>query len=187
MKNTIIDYDKESNSWQAVTHFAERNTTARSESSYDSFALGTHDWIIDNDNLDCSLKGDSYQRTLKLSGCYEGDFTCSDGECVNMEHRCDQIVHCRDKSDEKNCSLLVIEDSYNKEIPPIKIDNNKKLTPVEVKVSISFKSVLDISESSHTIDLKLGIKLEWFDNRVLYHNLKRDRALNILSNSEVRR
>ena len=65
---------------------------------------------------------------------------------------------------------MVLEDSYNKEIPPILIDEQNELVPVQVKVSTSIKSVLDISESSHTIDLKLGIKLEWFENRAKYHN-----------------
>lgn len=103
----------------------------------------------------------------------------------SLDHRCDQIVHCDDKSDEGGCSLLVLEDSYNKEIPPILIDEQNKLVPVQVKVSTSFKSVLDISESSHTIDLKLGIKLEWYEGRAKYHNLKRDTSSNVLSNSEV--
>ena len=103
----------------------------------------------------------------------------------SLDHRCDQIVHCDDKSDEGGCSLVVLEDSYNKEIPPILIDEQNELVPVQVKVSTSIKSVLDISESSHTIDLKLGIKLEWFENRAKYHNLKRDSSLNVLSNAEV--
>ena len=46
-------------------------------------------------------------------------------------------------------------------------------------------NVLAISEFSHTIDLKLGITLEWYENRVLYHNLKSEEALNVLSDSEV--
>ena len=32
-----------------------------------------------------------------------------------MEQRCDQIVDCRDKSDEDNCKLIVFEDNYNRE------------------------------------------------------------------------
>ena len=103
-----------------------------------------------------------------------------------MEQRCDQIVHCRDKSDENMCSLLVFEKSYNKKVPPFTLDKtNNSLTPVMVKVSTSLRNVLEIAEFSHTIDLKFGITLEWFENRVLYHNLKTSVALNVLSDTEV--
>ncbi len=47
------------------------------------------------------------------------------------------------------------------------------------------QNVLEISESTHTIDLKLEISLKWYDNRVLFYNLKSEDALNVLSNSEV--
>ena len=103
-----------------------------------------------------------------------------------MVERCDQIVHCRDKSDENNCSLIVFEDSYNKKVPPFTIGKeDSSLTPVEVRVSTSLRNVLEISEFSHTISLKFEITLEWYDNRVLYHNLKSKEALNVLSDSEV--
>ena len=108
--------------------------------------------------------------------------------CVfSMNERCDQIIQCQDKSDEDNCSLLVFEESYNKLVPPISFNpKDKSVIPVSVKVSTSLRNVLEISESTHTIDLKLGISLEWYDNRVLFYNLKSEDALNVLSNSEVR-
>ena len=55
---------------------------------------------------------------MKLSGCAENEFTCNDGQCIDVNYRCDQIIDCRDKSDEKECRLLVLEDGYNKMIPP---------------------------------------------------------------------
>ena len=105
----------------------------------------------------------------------------------SMTERCDQIIQCQDKSDEDKCSLLVFEESYNKLVPPIKSFNptDNSIIPVSVKVSTSLRNVLEISESTHTIDLKLGISLEWYDNRVLFYNLKGEDALNVLSNSEV--
>ena len=104
-----------------------------------------------------------------------------------MEERCDQIMDCEDKSDEDNCKLIVFEDNYNNKVPPFTVDpGDKSLVPVKVKVSTSLMNVLAISEFSHTIDLKLGITLEWYENRVLYHNLKTEEALNVLSETEVR-
>ena len=106
-----------------------------------------------------------------------------------MEERCDQIIHCKDNSDEKNCYLLVFkeEESYNKKVPPFTITTkDKSVDPVKVNVSTSLMNVLAISEFSHTIDLKLGITLKWYDNRVHYHNLKLKEALNVLSDTEVK-
>ena len=103
-----------------------------------------------------------------------------------MKERCDQIVHCRDKSDENQCALLVFEESYKKKVPPIDINTvNNSIIPVIVSISTSLLNVLEISEFTHTIDLKLSISLEWYENRVQYHNLKIEEALNVLSDSEV--
>ena len=106
---------------------------------------------------------------------------------LSMQKRCDQVIHCKDNSDEKNCYLLVFkeEESYNKKVPPFSLDPDDSIIPVEVIVSTQLENVLEISEFSHTIDLKLGITLKWFENRLLYHNLKTKEALNILSDSEV--
>ena len=103
-----------------------------------------------------------------------------------MEERCDQIRNCRDKSDENNCKLIVFEENYNAKVPPFTItEQNNALIPAKIRVSTQLKNVLAISEFSHTIDLKIGITLRWYENRVLYHNLKSVEALNVLTDSEV--
>ena len=103
-----------------------------------------------------------------------------------MNERCDQIIQCQDKSDEYDCSLLVFEESYSKLVPPVSFNKtDDSIIPVSIKVSTSLRNVLEISEFTHTIDLKLGISLQWYDNRLLFHNLKSEEALNVLSNSEV--
>ena len=63
------------------------------------------------------------------------------------------------------------------------MDNS--LVPVEVKVFTTLENVLEISEKDNTIDLKLGITLKWYENRVIYHNLKQKEALNVLSDTEA--
>ena len=53
-----------------------------------------------------------------------------------MEERCDQIIDCKDESDEDNCKLLVFKKSHKKKVPPITIDTeDKTITPVMVNVS----------------------------------------------------
>ena len=103
-----------------------------------------------------------------------------------MEERCDQIRNCKDKSDENNCKLIVFEDNYNEKVPPFTItEGDNSIIPAKIRVSTQLKNVLAISEFSHTIDLKIGISLKWYENRVLYHNLKAEEALNVLTDIEV--
>ena len=98
-------------------------------------------------------------------------------------------MDCNDESDEENCRLIVFKNNYNNKVPPFTINmkdaGTRTRDPVKVNVSTSLMNVLAISERDHTIDLKLGITLKWYDNRVLYNNLKTEEALNILSDEEV--
>ena len=50
----------------------------------ESYVLGTHEWRIEGDNVQCSAKGEAYTATLKLTGCREGEFTCYDGQCIRI-------------------------------------------------------------------------------------------------------
>ena len=102
-----------------------------------------------------------------------------------IEERCDQISHCKDKSDENNCKLIVFEDNYNNKVPPFTVNKDMSVEAVKVNVSTSLMNVLAISEFSHTIDLKLGITLKWYESRVVFHNLKTKEALNTLTDEEV--
>ena len=103
-----------------------------------------------------------------------------------MEERCDQIMDCIDESDEDNCKMIEFKDNYNKKVPPFTIEKeNHSLIPAKIMVSTQLKNVLAISEFSHTIDLKIGITLKWYENRVRYHNLKTEEALNVFTDFEV--
>ena len=66
------------------------------------------------------------------------------------------------------------------------IDKKTKLIlPVKVYISTNLKNVIEISEVNHLIELKFGITLVWYENRVSYHNLKRKEALNKFSDTEL--
>ena len=112
--------------------------------------------------------------------------TCMAYESCRMEERCNQIIDCGDESDENNCKLIVFKDNYKRKVPPFTISkDDQSLIPAEVRVSTQLKNVLAISEFTHTIVLKIGITLKWYENRVLYHNLKNSEALNVLTDEEV--
>ena len=123
------------------------------------------------------MDGSEYTTELKMSGCQEGSFTCNDGQCVSMEQRCDQLPDCRDKSDEENCHVVVLERSYNKNVPPI-ITKTEKLN---VAISLDILKLVDIKEKDYSIEIQFSITLEWKENRATYRNLKRNTSLNALT------
>ena len=84
---TIIEYDKANFIWILNSTTATHNTSAISEAPLDSYVLGSHKWTIDNDVMGCSSKGEAYQTVLKLTGCKEDEFTCSDGQCIRTCHK----------------------------------------------------------------------------------------------------
>ena len=105
---------------------------------------------------------------------------------LSMDERCDQVIHCRDKSDERGCSLLVLDDGYNKKVAPFTVNTKtRSLIPVQVKVSTTLLNVIEISQVNHIIELKFDISLKWYENRAVYQNLKLKEALNMLSDEEL--
>ena len=82
LDTTIIEYDKHLVAWKLEQIFY--NTTAHTNAPLSTFALGSHEWLIGNDNVECSTGGMPYKRMLKLTGCREGEFTCRDGQCIRQ-------------------------------------------------------------------------------------------------------
>ena len=98
-----------------------------------------------------------------------------------MDQRCDQLPECRDKSDEVRCNILILEKSYNKNVPPIVSKNEG----VGVSISINILKLVDIKEEDYAIDIQFMIILKWKENRASYHNLKTKRSLNALRKEDV--
>ena len=80
LMTTIIEFEKSTLSWKLTEH--AKNTTAISKASLASFVLGSQNWTIVNDNIECSVEGEAYTKRLKLTGCQEDEFTCDDGQCI---------------------------------------------------------------------------------------------------------
>ena len=178
---TIVSFDGKK--WKMLTAFY--NTSALTEAKPDTFILGKHSWSISGDSEECH-SGKPYTTELKLTGCAVGDFTCDDGQCVKMVERCNQVPDCRDKSDENGCQLIVFENNYNKNIPPIGRTAGGSSVPAEVSISITLKKVVEIEEVDHSIHLQFQINMQWKENRVKYQNLKDEVSLNALSERDIK-
>ena len=62
------------------------NDTATTTASYESYAIGKHEWSFTGDDENCH-GGKPYTTFLKFTGCLEGEFTCDNGLCIPMEKR----------------------------------------------------------------------------------------------------
>ena len=81
-----------------------------------------------------------------------------------------------------------MEEGYEKNIAPFTSDRETyEITPVNVSVSIQLEKIIEIAESEHTIEIKFVIIVKWMENRVQYYNLKKEKALNTMSNIEKSR
>ena len=176
LKGTSIEYDEKKKIWTFIA--ADSNIRGTSKASHASFTLGKHNWTIEGDT-DCN-GAESYITELKMSGCQEGNFTCNDGQCVSMALRCNQLPDCRDKSDERNCNILVLEDGYNMKVPPVNSSD-----PVDVSVSIDFLRLVDLNEEDYSIEIQFEITLVWKEKRATYQNLKNRDSLNALADNDV--
>ena len=43
-----------------------------------------------------------------IKGCTAAQFTCSNGQCVPLSARCNNVNECNDGSDEQNCGNVKI-------------------------------------------------------------------------------
>ncbi|KAF2358403.1 Low-density lipoprotein (LDL) receptor class A repeat [Trinorchestia longiramus] len=125
--------------------------------------IGRHEWVSMT-----SLNATSTLLTLTLCKTYE--FSCNDGSCLPIAQRCDDIVQCRDHSDEVNCNVLSLPSSYQKfyEPPP---------RPGEILPSILYYDVDVYHMGTITTDegkasMDVAVSVAWFDPRLNFNNLK---------------
>jgi len=129
---------------------------------------------------------DNPVKMIKLTTCQAGEFTCNDGQCIDIEKRCDQTSNCLDESDEDNCQMIYMKDNYNKKIAPFIYDQiTKQNIPVNINISMAIRDVLKIEEVDHIFTLKYRFLMEWYDYRITYYNLKKSRSSNALSSEEA--
>ena len=109
-----------------------------------------------------------------------GHFCCDDGKCIKSQYVCDNVKHCDDKSDETNCSMVIFPESYDKLLPPTKLDDDisfsyqsvnsiQSLTTIEGNFKVL--DLLDVNEIDSTFDIYFKLDLKWYDVNLKYKYL----------------
>ena len=177
-KHTKIQYDQTLHQWNmSVANNPHIGGISYSEVA--SMVIGKHSWVIKKDYA-CSSKDQDVE--LALSSCNGEEFTCSDGVCIDILARCDNINDCRDKSDEANCARVKMEPTYQKFIVPP--PHNEASADTEVVVGMNLETIMDINEVDGYFQVQFYLKMKWFDSRLRFKNLKDEIDLNSFLPSE---
>ena len=151
------------------------STLVRSPESDVSKMFGKRKWTVQGRYPLCGSYPTGETIELMLTKCVNGNFTCNDGQCVSIEQRCDNVLDCRDESDEEECEILDLRKNYNKYSAPI----------TKVTVDITLEDIEAIRESHSEIDLTVSISLNWTDARATYWNLKGNQVQDTLQKQHI--
>ena len=132
--------------------------------------VGRNSWYVYHDE-----RSGGREENLTLSTCSPDHFTCDDGACVEMSHRCDLVSDCGDWSDERNCGIVLDPPGYIRSLPP-----SPSLT-IHINV---FLGVIEVNLREMKLVLDLSLELSWYDPHVQYRNLRPIQRSNIVSTSE---
>ena len=85
--------------------------------------------------------------------------------------------------------MVVLKEGYNKRVPPISAKSalDDTIVPASVGVSIVLMEVVSIDEVDHSIQLQFEVILTWKENRATYLNLKKNMALNKMTEEDIQR
>lgn len=109
---------------------------------------------------------------LKFTICTIDQFTCGNGDCLNLAKRCDNIFDCLEGEDEMDCHLIMFPETYFG--VPGSVTSNEQLRMSFFVTILNIKSV-DLAAFQFTSELKSTF--EWFDDRLKFKNLRADSAL----------
>ncbi|KAF2356256.1 Low-density lipoprotein (LDL) receptor class A repeat [Trinorchestia longiramus] len=116
------------------------------------------------------LPGQSDDITLTFTVCRTSEFSCEDGQCIPFQQRCDDVLNCRDSSDEKSCSVIKAPKNYDPVyIPPLRAG---EVLPAPIGYHVDVYNLGRITTDEGRAKIDLGLTMTWFDPRIDFSNLK---------------
>ena len=112
---------------------------------------------------------------FKLTVCkFPDEFSCKSGSCIDVYKRCDDRKDCKDGSDEDECTLLQIPESYDKALPPELGDDIDFPNDILVQVNVLHVDIIDTV--SMMVGLTVEFTLKWRDYKLNYENLQNSKS-----------
>lgn len=131
-----IKYESINKSWIILDDVRGQNHLV-ALSYGESIPIGNRQWLILDQSICPSDLMDNCEIGAPLTGtltkCQKEDFTCDNGQCVDIEYRCNMMKDCSDWSDEAGCSLVRLHDSYLSNLPPY--------LPISIEIRIEIKNI----------------------------------------------
>ncbi len=101
-RDAVMQFSRERGLWRIALYSTDRTYATANATDY---PFGRQEWTVVNDP--CFGGGDrtgggggggEVLVTLNLNACTDGEFNCADGQCIDMDGRCDGVLDCRDKT-----------------------------------------------------------------------------------------
>lgn len=164
--------------WRILDTTKNRQLASLSLTSGSLYPIGRHLWTLSASM--CQLATNA-SISLSLSVCDNSQFTCSNGDCVSKESRCNGRDDCPDLSDEHRCRMVILPRGYQRERPPFSGLADK---PVSLGIKVKVRRIMDISDVRRQISLELEFDMTWTDTQPKFLNLKKSLERNQLSRKE---
>ena len=107
---------------------------------------------------------------LTFTVCRTTEFSCDDGQCIPIVQRCNDVVNCKDSSDEKNCNVIKKPKGYDAMyVPPTRPGEE---LPAALGYHLDVYNMGRITTDEGKARIDLGLTMTWYDSRVDFSNLK---------------
>ena len=127
--------------------------------------IGRENWYI-NEHVGMI---EEQEKMLTISHCDFGtQFTCNSGGCIDLHFRCDEVTDCIDRSDESDCHIVDLPQSYKRDrLPPLMTINSE----LPLFTSLTILNVDSVDTINMIVTLTLEISIRWHDPRLRFFNL----------------
>ena len=181
-----ISWNPENKEW--TIYDVKSNIRIATTNRSTEYPFGSQLWYFEDDK--CFDKNDRWRRLNLHRKANNNEFCCLNGLCIDSSLRCDTILHCKDSSDEFNCTVLVIPHGYDQAKPPpsdkfFPMSGKAVVDPTKIVITITVFDISDIDEYYSTITVRFNMMVEWNDPRLKFRDLNANSKLNIINASDI--